>query len=335
MGDAAGIGPEIAVRALLNESIYRICRPLLIGDSSVIRATLEGMRMQVRLHPLADVDDASFLPGQIDLLDLDNIEFGKLNKARVCPMAGRAAYEYIVKAIDLALAGKVAAVVTCPIHKESLNQAGYHYPGHTQIFAECTGSKDYAMMLVTGKLRVVLVTIHVSLREAIEQIDEKRILRTIRLAHEAGLLMGISHPRIGVPGLNPHAGEGGMFGREEIEIIVPAVVKARTMGYNAQGPFPADTIFYRALKGQFDFLIPMYHDQGLIPIKLIGFGRGVNVTLGLPIIRTSVDHGTAFGKAWEFRADEGSLLEAIRVAAKMAKMHSIVLPTSASETGDA
>lgn len=335
MGDAAGIGPEIAVRALTNDSIRQICRPLLIGDGSVIQATLEGMRLKTAVHSVAHISEARFLPHQIELLNVCNIDLEKLNKAQVCPMAGRAAYEYIVRAIDLALRGKVAGVVTCPIHKEALNQAGYPYPGYTEILAERTSTKDYAMMLIAGELRVVLVTIHVSLREAIEQIDEKRILRSIHLAHEAGLLLGISHPRIGVPGLNPHAGEGGMFGREEIEIIVPAVEKAQSLGYDAQGPFPADTIFYRALKGQFDFLIPMYHDQGLIPIKLIGFGRGVNVTLGLPIIRTSVDHGTAFGKAWQFRADEGSLLEAIRVAVQMAKMRSIVLPTSASETGDA
>lgn len=320
MGDAAGIGPEVTVRALADIGTYRICRPLLIGDGSVMQATLNGMEMKLALHLITDPAEAHFELGQIDLLDLHNIDLPRLEKAQVCAMAGGAAYEYIVRATDLAMEGVVDAVVTCPIHKDALNQAGYHYPGHTEILAERTSTQDYAMMLTAGELRVVLVTIHVALREAIEQINEERILRTVRLAHEAGLLLGIDRPRIAVPGLNPHAGEGGMFGREEIEIIAPAVEKARVMGYDAQGPFPPDTVFYRAAHGQFDFVIPMYHDQGLIPIKLIGFGRGVNVTLGLPIIRTSVDHGTAFGKAWQFRADAGSLMEAIRLAAQMARV---------------
>jgi 4-hydroxythreonine-4-phosphate dehydrogenase len=237
-------------------------------------------------------------------------------------MAGGAAYDYIVRAVDLALAGTVQAIVTGPIHKESLNQAGYHYPGHTELLAERTGTAHYAMMLATGNLRVVLVTIHVALREAIVQVNEERILRAIELAHQVGLLLGIEHPRIAVPGLNPHAGEGGMFGREEIEIIAPAIAKARAAGWDAQGPFPADTVFYRAAQGQFDFVTPMYHDQGLIPIKLLGFDKGVNVTLGLPIIRTSVDHGTAFGKAWQFRAEASSLREAIALAAQMARAQS-------------
>jgi 4-phospho-D-threonate 3-dehydrogenase / 4-phospho-D-erythronate 3-dehydrogenase len=322
MGDAAGIGPEIAVRAFADSRTYSACRPLLIGDGSVIQAVLDEMKVDLALHRIADVAEAVFEAGQIDLLDLHNVDLYCLKKAQVDPMAGGAAYQYIVRAIDLALAGTVQAVVTCPIHKDALNQAGYHYPGHTEIFAERTGTKHYAMMLVTGKLRVVLVTIHVALREAIAQLNEERILRAIGLAHEAGLLLGIEHPRIAVPGLNPHAGEGGMFGREELEIIAPAIEKARTAGLDARGPFPPDTVFHRAAQGQFDFVTALYHDQGLIPIKLVGFGKGVNVTLGLPIIRTSVDHGTAFGKAWQFRAEAGSLMEAIGLATQMARTQS-------------
>jgi 4-phospho-D-threonate 3-dehydrogenase / 4-phospho-D-erythronate 3-dehydrogenase len=320
MGDPAGIGPEIAVRALADVDAYRICRPLVVGDASVMQATLDGMGISLTLHPVASASDAQFSPGHIDLLDLANVDLPTLPRAQVSAPAGRAAYEYIVRGIDLALAGDVDAIVTCPIHKDSLNQAGYHYPGHTEILADRTNTQDFAMMLTAGNLRVVLVTIHVSLEEAIRQIDETRILRAIRLAHQAGLMMGMAHPRIAVPGLNPHAGEGGMFGRQEIEIIEPAVRTAREQGYDAQGPFAPDTLFYRAVNGQFDFVTPMYHDQGLIPIKLIGFGGGVNVTLGLPIIRTSVDHGTAFGKAWQFRANAGSLMEAIRLAAQMARV---------------
>lgn len=319
MGDASGIGPEIAVRALAEPETYRLCRPVLIGDGSVLKATLDSMRSDLVLHSITHVTEATFEVGQIDLLDLNNVDLQSLKRAQVDAKAGAAAYEYIVRAIDLALAGTVGAVVTGPIHKDALNQAGYHYPGHTEIFAERTGTQNYAMMLAAGKLRVVLVTIHVALRQAIAQLNEDRIVRAIGLAHEAGLLLGIQQPSIAVPGLNPHAGEGGMFGDEEAKIITPAIEKARLTGYSAQGPFPPDTVFYRAARGQFDFVTPLYHDQGLIPIKLMGFGRGVNVTLGLPIIRTSVDHGTAFGKAWQFRADAGSLIEAIRLAAQMAE----------------
>jgi 4-hydroxythreonine-4-phosphate dehydrogenase len=320
MGDPAGVGPEIAVRALADVATYRICRPLIVGDAAVIRATLDGMGARLALHTVSEPAAGHYELGQIDLLDLHNVDLGRMPKAQVSALAGAAAYEYIIKAIDLAMADAVDAVVTCPIHKDALNQAGYHYPGHTEIFAERTNTTDYAMMLTAGGLRVVLVTIHVALRQALDMINEERILRAIRLAHEAGGLLGIQRPRIGVPGVNPHAGEGGMFGREELELIMPAIEKARALGYDAQGPFSPDTIFYRALHGQFDFVTPMYHDQGLIPIKVIGFGGGVNVTLGLPIIRTSVDHGTAFGKAWQFRADAGSLLEAMRVAVQMAKV---------------
>jgi len=320
MGDAAGIGPEIAVRALADVETYRLCRPLVIGDRSTMLATLEGMGVPLVLHPISMPAQARFEWGRIDLLDLDNILLSRLKQGQVCTMAGAAAYDYIVKGIDLAMERVVDAVVTCPIHKDALNQAGRHYPGHTEIFAERTGTQEYAMMLTAGNLRVVLVTIHVALREAIEQISEERILRAIRFAREAGRLLGIGEPRIAVPGLNPHAGEGGMFGREEIEIIGPAVSRAQALGYNAQGPFPPDTIFHRAAHGEFDFVTPMYHDQGLIAVKLIGFGGGVNVTLGLPIIRTSVDHGTAFDKAWQFRADAGSLIEAIRLATQIARV---------------
>lgn len=320
MGDPAGVGPEIAVRALSDEMVMRMCRPVVIGDSSVLKATLEGMGVAMKLNLIDSPKEGRGRPGEIDLIDLHNVDLPNMPRAKVSSMAGKASYEYLVHAIDLAMQREVDAIVTCPIHKEALNSAGYHYPGHTEILAERTGTSDFAMMLVAGRLRVVLVTIHVALQEALDTVNEERILRAIRLANEAGTLMGIPNPRIAVPGLNPHAGEGGMFGRQEIEIIAPAIEKARQMGYNVSGPYPPDTLFFRANQGQFDFVTPMYHDQGLIPIKLIGFGGGVNVTLGLPIIRTSVDHGTAFGKAWQFRADAGSLLEAMKLAVQMANV---------------
>ena len=319
MGDPSGIGPEVAVRGLSNPEVYGISRPLIVGDLSVIKATIEGLRAAVDLKRVTDVSGADFRAGRIDVLDLGNVKLAELEKARVSAMAGKAAFEYIIRGIDLALSAKVDGLVTCPINKDAIRRAGHAFPGHTEILAERTRSREFGMMLVSGDLRVVLVTIHVALEEAIRMLSEERILKAVRLAHHGGTMMGIDRPRIAVPGLNPHSGEGGMFGREEIEIIAPAVKKAREMGYDAQGPFAPDTVFYRALNGEFDFVTAMYHDQGLIPIKLIGFGNAVNVTLGLPIIRTSVDHGTAFEIAWQFRASAGSLIEAIRFAAVLAK----------------
>jgi 4-hydroxythreonine-4-phosphate dehydrogenase len=245
--------------------------------------------------------------------------------------AGKAAFEAITKAIDLALEGKADAVVTNPIHKEAINLAGYHYSGHTEIFADKTGSKSYAMMLAVDNFRVVHVSTHVSLKEAVERVKKERVCEVIKLAHQALVDLGIENPRIGVAALNPHAGEGGLFGREEIEEIEPAIKEAQKEGINATGPYPADTVFSKAYGGAFDAVVVMYHDQGHIPIKMVGFKwdeskrmwvkvKGINVTLGLPIIRTSVDHGVAFGKAWRTgTADETSLLDAIDYAIRLAE----------------
>jgi len=317
MGDAAGIGPEIAVRALGDAKVRSVCRPVLIGDASVVRSVLEAMDMPLTLHCITDVGHASLERDAVNLIDLANIDVRRLAPGTISAMTGAAAYECIIRAVDLAMNGSVAGIVTGPIHKGSLNMAGHNYPGHTEILAERTGARDYAMMLCTPSLRVVLATIHLSLRTAIDSLDEVAVLRAIRFAHDAGLLLGIPRPRIAVPGLNPHAGEGGLFGSEEGRIIGPAIARAHSEGLEVTGPFPADTVFHRASKREFDFVIALYHDQGLIPIKLLGFGQGVNVTLGLPIVRTSVDHGTAFGKAWQFRADPGSLVEAVVLAARL------------------
>ncbi len=319
MGDAAGIGPEIIVRALDRAETYALARPLVIGDFDVFQATLDGMKAPLTLHGVESVTQAFFRVGTIDLLNLNNIQLNELTPRQICPAAGRAAVECVMKAIDLAMSGSVDAIVTAPLHKEAMDQAGYHYPGHTEILAERTGTEDYRMMLVSGGLRVVLVTIHVALRKALDMIDPDRVLQTIRMADDAMRRLDIENPRVAVAGVNPHAGEGGLFGREEIDILKPAIAIARAEGIDAQGPLPPDTVFYRAIKGQFDVVVVMYHDQGLIPIKLFGFGQGVNVTLGLPIIRTSVDHGTAFGKAWQWRADPGSMIQAIEMAVKMAQ----------------
>lgn len=319
MGDAAGIGPEIIVRALDRPEAYATARPLVIGDLGVFQATIAGMGVQLTLHAIENVADGIFRLGTIDLLNLNNIRLEELKPGRVSPMAGEAAFECVIKAIDMAMIGTVDAIVTAPLHKEALHQAGYEYPGHTEILADRTATRDYRMMLASGPLRVVLVTIHVALREALAMIDQQRVTDTIRMADDALRSFGIAKPRVAVAGLNPHAGEGGLFGREETDILMPAIAASRAAGVDATGPFPADTVFLRARNGQFDAVVTMYHDQGAIPVKLSGFDEGINVTLGLPIIRTSVDHGTAFGKAWQWRANAGSMVDAIETAAKMAR----------------
>ena len=319
MGDAAGIGPEIAVRALSRDETYETCRPLLIGDGSVVRTMVSGMGLATAVRSVSRAAEAEFTPGRIDLIDLHNVDLGELAPGTIGPMTGRAAYEFIVHGIRLAAANEVDAVVTCPIHKESLNAAGVPFPGHTEILAKETGTTDYAMMLIAEPLRVILVTIHVSLKQAVQQIDPSGICRAIRHSQEAGRLLGIASPRIAVAGLNPHAGEGGLFGRREKTVIEPAIGELLGRGMNIRGPLPADTLFSPAIRRRFDVIVAMYHDQGLIPIKMSGFGRAVNITLGLPIIRTSPDHGTATDIAGRGQADPESMIRAIRMAARLAR----------------
>jgi 4-phospho-D-threonate 3-dehydrogenase / 4-phospho-D-erythronate 3-dehydrogenase len=273
--------------------------------------------------------EGRYRPGSLDLLDMKNIDGKSVCHKKISGECGRASFDYIQKLIELAIAGDIDATVTGPINKEALKAGGIHYPGHTEIFADFTGTRDYAMMLAHKNFRVIHVSTHVSLREAIDRVKTDRVFRVITLANDAVKRMGVENPRIGVAGLNPHAGESGMFGREEIEEIVPAIRKARQEGLNVEGPIPPDTIFSKMEGGQFDIAVVMYHDQGHIPTKLIGFRfeestntwgeiSGVNITCGLPIIRVSVDHGTAFGKAGEGRANPESMIQAIRIAARLA-----------------
>ena len=324
MGDASEVGPEIIAKALSLEEIYGICRPLVIGDAGVMRAALEITRLPGKIKAVENVADAGFKYGIIDVLDLHNLDLRALVRGQISPMAGRAAFEYIQKAVELALAREIDAIVTAPINKEALNKAGYHYSGHTEILAALCGVRNVVMMLVAGNLRVSHVSTHVSLREACDLITKERTLTVIRLTDQALRQMGIKSPRLAVASLNPHAGEGGMFGQEEVEVIGPAVEDACRMGLDVSGPIPADTVFFQALYGreigndQFDAVIAMYHDQGHIPIKLTGFLGGVNVTLGLPIIRTSVDHGTAFDKAGKGTANPSSMIEAINLGTRIA-----------------
>jgi len=323
MGDPAGVGPEIIVKALWREDVQGACRPLVIGDAATMEAAVEIVGGQQKVVAVQDPGEARFGVEVIEVLDLGNVDLGRLTRGTVDPMGGRAAYEYVRKAVELALAGEIDAIVTAPLNKEALNAAGYHYGGHTEILAHLCEARDVAMMLVSGGLRVSHVTTHVSLREACDRIKKGRILKVIELTDEALKRMGVEHPSIAVAGLNPHASDGGLFGHEEGGEIEPAVREARELGFDVTGPVPADIVFYRALKGQeigrsrFDAVVAMYHDQGHIPIKLLGLFDGVNVTLGLPIIRTSVDHGTAFGKAGQGTASPVSMVEALKLAIQM------------------
>lgn len=329
MGDPAGIGAEIAVKALVDPEISDACRAVIIGDAKVVADAIRFTGMRACERSVSSIEEAVFERGTINVLDLDNVNLDKLVYGKIDASAGRAAFEYIEKAIELAMAGRIDAVVTGPIHKEALNKAGYHYSGHTEIFADLTRTKDYAMMLIDQGMRVVHVTTHVALRRACDLVKRDRVLVVIKLAHAAVQALGITAPRIGVAGLNPHAGEDGLFGCEEMEEIAPAVRDAQALGINAEGPVPPDTLFAKTRGGQYDVAVAMYHDQGHIPLKTVGFtldqktGKwtavsGVNVTLGLPIIRTSVDHGVAFGKAGKGTANPESMIQAILLAARLA-----------------
>ncbi|HZG67795.1 MAG TPA: 4-hydroxythreonine-4-phosphate dehydrogenase PdxA, partial [Herpetosiphonaceae bacterium] len=294
-GDPAGIGPEVTLKALAEGDVYSWCRPLVLGDTRILRRAMEATRLeQLGLRTVQIVNEAVFEPATVDVLDLHNADPRECPWGQITPAAGRAAVEYVLRGVDLALAGTVEAIVTAPLNKEAMQRAGFGWPGHTELLAERTGSGRVTMMLVNRELRVLHVSTHVSLHEAISRVTTTRVLEVVRLAEQGIRDLGIARPRIAVAGLNPHAGEHGLFGQEEIEIIGPAVEQARAAGLDVSGPLPPDTIFWRARRGEFDGVVAMYHDQGHIPMKLLGFDEGVNVSIGLPIIRTSVDHGTAF-----------------------------------------
>jgi len=318
MGDATGAGPEIIVKALADKAVYDVCRPLVIGDAGIMERAARIVGGGCRIRPVAAVGEAEYACGTLDVLDLKNLP-ADLPFATVDARAGKAAFEYVAKGVELATKGEIDAICTGPLHKEALTAAGYHYPGHTEILADLSKTKDYSMMLTGGPLRVIHVTTHVSLRRACDLVKKERVLKVIELADKAMKQLGFAAPRIAVAGLNPHSGEGGLFGDEEIREIIPAVEEAKRLGYDVTGPVPPDTVFYRAaIKDHFDIVVVMYHDQGHIPLKVLGFETGVNVTVGLPFIRTSVDHGTVFGKAGKGTADPRSMSEALYLAARMA-----------------
>jgi 4-hydroxythreonine-4-phosphate dehydrogenase len=315
LGDPAGIGPEIIAHAVSNPEIQKICRPVVIGARNILEESfrLAGQIFRPNVITSAAMVDPS--PGTVNIMDIGPIRDFRREKASA--EGGRASAACIKKAVELALNKQVDAVVTAPISKEAFKAAGLKWPGHTEMLAELTASTDYAMMLVGGPLRVILVTIHTAIRNVPALITKASVLKTILLAKKACDMLGLINPNIAVAGLNPHAGEMGIFGNEEIDAISPAVEDAQQLGLPVSGPYPPDTLFHKAYKGKVDIIVCMYHDQGLIPLKMICFDTGVNVTVGLPIIRTSPDHGTAYDIAWKGVARPSSMIEAIRLAARL------------------
>jgi len=319
MGDPVGIGPEIILLSLCKPSIYKMCRPLVIGDLGILDSVKKCTPSSLYIESVNNPDEGRYEFGTVDVLNLSEIVPDKALWGRPTVETGKAMIRYVKAASDLAASGRIAAMVTCPINKTAMQMAGFHYNGHTELLAERTGSNNFAMMLAGNRLRVVLVTIHVPLKEVPSLLTTEKILQTIELTWQTlNERFGLKTPRIAVAGLNPHAGEDGLFGNEEQALIMPAIHKARNQGFDVTGTFPPDTVFYHAANGRYDAVVCMYHDQGLIPFKLLHFTDGVNITLGLPIIRTSVDHGTAYDIAGTGTADPGSLVAAITMAAQHA-----------------
>jgi 4-hydroxythreonine-4-phosphate dehydrogenase len=328
MGDAAGVGPEIIARAAAEPTVRATCRPVVIGAAETMREALAMLGSPLSLHAVARVADCRWAEGSLEVLDLANVDMATLPRAEVSAAAGRAAYAYIERAVTLAQAGEIDAIVTAPVNKEALAAAGVRHSGHTEILAELSHTRDFAMLLMGKELKVIHVTTHVALRRVPELVTRERVLKTIRLAQKTLVDLGQPHGRIAVAGLNPHAGEEGLFGDEEQHHILPAIEAARADGLTVIGPLPADTLFSRARGGEFDIVVAMYHDQGHIPVKTLGFEydeatkkwtglSGVNVTVGLPFLRVSVDHGTAFDRAWKGIANHESMVEALDIATTM------------------
>lgn len=315
MGEPGGVGPEVIVKSLFCAEIRQYCNPVVIGDSEVIEEAVDVSGLPLKVRPISTINKSKPAPGLIEVLDVKARL--PVKKGRPSKSAGSAIVKYIQKAVALTLSKEVDAVVTAPISKESLKMAGYGWPGHTELLAELTGTKNYAMMFVSDRLNIILSTIHIPLKSVPKKINRSLILKTIRLSRAGTDMLGIRDPKIAVAGLNPHAGESGIMGDEEIKSIIPAIERAQKEGANVSGPYPPDVVFHKMYNGDFDMVVCMYHDQGLIPFKMLAFDTGVNVTVGLPIIRTSPDHGTGFDIAWNNRANPSSMLEAIKLASKL------------------
>ncbi|AWI07179.1 4-hydroxythreonine-4-phosphate dehydrogenase PdxA [Clostridium drakei] len=319
MGDAAGIGPEIIVKALSHRNVYDICAPVVIGDPKFLKKAIEITKSDVSLNLINDIKDAEFSYGKIDCFNIDIIP-EDLTIGKMSPVAGDAAFQFVKKAVELAKENKIQAICTAPLNKEAMQKGGHKFAGHTEILAELTNTKDYSMMLSSPKLKVIHLTTHVGIVKAVEMINPERTYRVIKLANDVLTRAGYKNPKIAVSGINPHAGENGLFGNgEEEEKLIPGIKKAQEEGIKVSGPYPPDTVFLRAVNGEFDIVVACYHDQGHIPIKVLGMEDGINVTVGLNggVIRTSVDHGTAFDIAGKNIADDKSMLEAIKSAVEL------------------
>jgi 4-hydroxythreonine-4-phosphate dehydrogenase len=333
MGDPVGVGPEIILKALCSSEVRNYCAPVVVGDSIVIKEALNLLNLPIKLRTINSPDESNQATGSIEVIDviphhpplikggiksgIVKVGMGRFEKCKPTPEGGRACVSYIRRAVELVIGRQVDAIVTAPISKEALKMAAFKWPGHTEMLADLTKTKDYAMMLIGEPLRVILVTIHTALKNVPNLITRQRLLKTFRLAKKACTMLDIKNPIIAVAGLNPHAGERGIFGDEEIKKIIPAVKKALREGIPVSGPYPPDAVFHKAYKGEIDIVVCMYHDQGLIPLKMIAFDKGVNVTVGLPFIRTSPDHGTAYDIAWKGIANPSSMIEAIKLAARL------------------
>ena len=317
MGDPSGIGPEIIIKTLSDPTIYELCRPVVYGDSGALDVDVKGIS-RPSIKDIRRPNESQGIPGQIDLIVCSRLKRDSMIPGKPSFEGGSSMVQYIVKATEEAISKEISAIVTSPINKALMNEAGHHFEGHTQLISHITGTKDFVMMLAGERLRVTLVTIHCALKDVSISIDEAGIFKTITGTFK-GLKedFAIKNPRIAVAALNPHRGEAGLFGVEETEVIMPAVKRARDEGYNVTGPLSPDTVYHKAAAGEFDAVVSMYHDQGLIPLKLLHFSDAVNVTLGLPIVRTSVDHGTAYDIAGKGVADPCSLKAAIRMAAEI------------------
>jgi 4-hydroxythreonine-4-phosphate dehydrogenase len=326
MGDAAGIGPEIVLKTLANPSVMQDYPALVIGDTAILIRETAKLKLPLKIHEIEHAHEHEPKVGVVDVMAVSDLP-PSLPYGKISADAGLAAYHAIRTGIDLAVHGEISALCTAPIQKEALSAAGVPFPGHTEMLAEFSGTQDYGMLLMNPQLRTILVTVHCSVADAIKRLNVELELRVIRLAYRTMQQFGIAHPHIAVAGLNPHAGEGGLFGREDIDIIAPAVAQARKEGIDANGPLPGDTVFMHARKGRYDIVVAQCHDQGLIPVKLLGVEDGVNITAGLPFVRTSPDHGTAFDIAGQGIADPASMLTALRTAHELAAASSLCKET--------
>lgn len=318
LGDPAGVGPEIVVKAMANEEIYQVCRPVVIGDQGTVQQAMKFCGLNLGINAIDQPAQGTYQFGTIDLIDLANVDLNKLQLGKVQAMAGQAAFDYIKKTVELAMNGSIDAMATTPINKEALKAAGINYIGHTEILGDLSGSHDPLTMFQVFDLRVFFLTRHVSLRQACDLVTKERVLDYLIRCTEALARLGINNPKFAVAGLNPHSGEHGLFGDEEEKHIVPAINEARARGLNVVGPVPADAVFYFGLKGAYDAVLSLYHDQGHIATKMVDFERTVSVTNGLPFLRTSVDHGTAFDIAGTGKASSVSMEEAIKLAVRYA-----------------